>query len=291
MKPTDIIELLLLGTLWGGSFLFMRIAAPEFGPVALVAVRVFVATLVLLPFLLRAGQGASLVEHWPQLLFFGAINSALPFSLFAFATLSLSAGYTAVINAVAPLFTAIVAFIWLRERLHQLAIIGLGIGFGGVVLLVSDKFSLDGGLASIGIVAGMCASFLYGIAANYTKVRFTGIGSLVLATGSQLGASILLLPLCIWFWPDTMPSTKSWLAVLVLGVACTGVAYIFFFRLLARLGPSRAITVTFLVPLTAMIFGALLLGEVISSSMMLGCALILLGVGLSTGLIGRRRAD
>jgi drug/metabolite transporter (DMT)-like permease len=290
VKPIDIFELLLLGTLWGGSFLFMRIAAPEFGPVALVAVRVGVATLVLLPFLLRAGQGASLLQHGPQLLFFGAINSALPFCLFAYATLSLSAGYTAVINAVAPLFTAIVAFVWLGERLNRLAVLGLGIGFGGVVLLVSDKFSFSGGAASIGIVAGMCASLLYGIAANYIKARFTGIGSLVLATGSQLGASILLLPLCFWFWPETMPSTKSWLAVLVLGVACTGVAYVFFFRLMARLGPSRAITVTFLVPLAAMIFGALFLGEVISGTMMVGCTLILLGVALSTGLIGGRRA-
>jgi len=290
VKPIDIFELLFLGMLWGGSFLFMRIAAPEFGPVALVAVRVCVATGVLLPFLLWAGQGASLLEHGPQLLFFGVINSALPFCLFAYATLSLSAGYTAVINAVAPLFTAIVAFVWLGERLNRLAVIGLGIGFGGVVLLVSDKFSFDGGAASIAIVAGMCASLLYGIAANYIKANFTGIGSLVLATGSQLGSSILLLPLGIWFWPETMPSTKSWLAVLVLGVACTGVAYIFFFRLMARLGPSRAITVTFLVPLAAMMFGALFLGEVISGTMMVGCSLILLGVALSTGLIGGRRA-
>lgn len=285
MKPQDIFELLLLGTLWGGSFLFMRVASPEFGPVALIAVRVSVASLVLLPFLLHAGLGRSLLERGPELLFFGGINSALPFCLFAYATLSLSAGYTAVLNAVAPLFTAIVAFAWLGERLSRLATIGLGVGFGGVVLLVSDKLTIDGGTAALGIIAGMCASLSYGVAANYTRARFSGVGSLVLATGSQVGASILLLPLSFWFWPDIMPSGRSWLAVLVLGVACTGIAYIFFFRLMARLGPSRAITVTFLVPLTAMVFGAMFLDEVITVKMLLGCGLILLGTALATGLL------
>jgi drug/metabolite transporter (DMT)-like permease len=285
VKSQDVFELLLLGTLWGGSFLFMRIAAPEFGPVALIAVRVSVASLVLLPFLLHAGLGRSLLERGPELLFFGCISSALPFCLFAYATLFLSAGYTAVINAVAPLFTAIVAFAWLGERFSRPAIIGLGVGFGGVVLLVSDKLNFDGSAATLGILAGLCASLSYGVAANYTRARFTGVGSLVLATGSQLGASIILLPLSFWFWPTTMPSANSWLAVLVLGVACTGIAYIYFFRLMARLGPSRAITVTFLVPLAAMAFGAMFLDEVITSKMLLGCGLILLGTALATGLL------
>jgi drug/metabolite transporter (DMT)-like permease len=293
VKTQDVVELLLLGTLWGGSFLFMRIASPEFGPIALIAVRVSVASLVLLPFLLHAGLGRSLLARGPELVFFGGINSALPFCLFAYATLSLSAGYTAVINAVAPLFTAIVAFVWLGERLSRLATIGRGVGFGGVVLLVSDKLGFDGGGATLGIMAAMCASLSYGVAANYTRARFTGVGSLVLATGSQLGASLLLLPLCFWFWPTTMPSANSWLAVLVLGVACTGIAYVFFFRLMARLGPSRAITVTFLVPLAAMVFGALFLDELVSLKMLLGCGLILLGTALAIGLLrlpyGRRR--
>ena len=230
-----------------------------------------------------------LLEHAPGLFVVGCINSAIPFCLFAFATLSLSAGFTAVINAVAPLFTAIVAFVWLGERLSRLAVVGLGVGFAGVVLLVSDKLDFDGGAATIGILAAMLASFSYGIAANYTRVKFTGVGSLELATGSQLAASILLLPLCFWFWPDTAPSSSSWVAVLVLGVVCTGVAYILFFRLIARLGPSKAITVTFLVPLTAMIFGALFLNETITMEMLLGCGLILLGTALATGLVKRRK--
>jgi drug/metabolite transporter (DMT)-like permease len=289
VKPLDIIELTVLGTLWGGSFLFMRMAAPEFGPVALIAMRVSIASLFLLPLLLRAGLVSQLVEHAPGLFVVGIINSAIPFCLFAFATLSLSAGFTAVINAVAPLFTAVVAFVWLGERLSRLAVFGLAVGFAGVVLLVSDKLDLNGGAAALGIAAGMLASFSYGIAANYTRVKFTGVGSLELATGSQLAASILLLPLCFWFWPSTTPSMSSWVAVLVLGVVCTGVAYILFFRLIARLGPSKAITVTFLVPLAAMIFGALFLDEQITVEMLVGCGLILLGTALATGLVKRRQ--
>jgi drug/metabolite transporter (DMT)-like permease len=289
VKPLDIIELTVLGTLWGGSFLFMRMAAPEFGPVALIAMRVSIASLFLLPLLLRAGLAPQLVEHAPGLFVVGIINSAIPFCLFAFATLSLSAGFTAVINAVAPLFTAVVAFVWLGERLSRLAVFGLAVGFAGVVLLVSDKLGFNGGAAALGIAAGMLASFSYGIAANYTRVKFTGVGSLELATGSQLAASILLLPLCFWFWPSTTPSMSSWVAVLVLGVVCTGVAYILFFRLIARLGPSKAITVTFLVPLAAMIFGALFLNEQITVEMLVGCGLILLGTALATGLVKRRQ--
>jgi drug/metabolite transporter (DMT)-like permease len=289
VKPLDILELTILGTLWGGSFLFMRVAAPEFGPIALIAMRVLIASLFLLPLLIRAGLAPSLLEHAPGLFVVGCINSAIPFCLFAFATLSLSAGFTAVINAVAPLFTAIVAFVWLGERLSRLAVVGLGIGFAGVLLLVSDKLDFDGGAATVGILAAMLASFSYGIAANYTREKFTGVGSLELATGSQLAASILLLPLCFWFWPSTTPSMGSWVAVLVLGVVCTGVAYILFFRLIARLGPSKAITVTFLVPLTAMIFGALFLNEQITIEMLLGCGLILLGTALATGLLRRGR--
>jgi drug/metabolite transporter (DMT)-like permease len=289
VKPLDIIELTVLGTLWGGSFLFMRMAAPEFGPVALIAMRVSIASLFLLPLLLRAGLVSQLVEHAPGLFVVGIINSAIPFCLFAFATLSLSAGFTAVINAVAPLFTAVVAFVWLGERLSRLAVFGLAVGFAGVVLLVSDKLGFNGGAAALGIAAGMLASFSYGIAANYTRVKFTGVGSLELATGSQLAASILLLPLCFWFWPSTTPSMSSWVAVLVLGVVCTGVAYILFFRLIARLGPSKAITVTFLVPLAAMIFGALFLDEQITVEMLVGCGLILLGTALATGLVKRRQ--
>ena len=285
MKPLDIIELVTLGILWGGSFLFMRMAAPEFGAIPLIAVRVAVASLFLLPFLLRAGQLGALSRHALPLTVIGFANSALPFCLFAFATLTLSAGFTAVINAVAPLFTAVVALLWMGERLSRQAIVGLLVGLGGVVLLVWDKLDLSGDAVTLGIAAAMLASLSYGVAANYIRSSLTGVGSLEIATGSQLAATVLLAPLCIWLWPAEMPSTGAWIAVLVLGVASTGIAYILYFRLIARLGPSRAITVTFLVPLAAMVMGAAFLDEVVTEDMMIGCGLILLGTALATGLI------
>ncbi|MEP5763232.1 MAG: DMT family transporter [Halieaceae bacterium] len=285
MKPLDLLELFTLGALWGGSFLFMRVAAPEFGPVVLIALRVSIAFLFLLPILLHQGCFPIMRRRIGGLAVVGTINSALPFTLFAFATLSLSAGFTAVLNATAPLFTAIVAFLWLGERPGRLPALGLMVGFGGVVLLVWDKIDVSGNSVALAIAAGLGASLCYGVAANHTRVHMSGLGSLELAGGSQLTASIILLPLCFFYWPEQAPSLTAWLSVLVLGVVCTGIAYILFFRLLTRLGPAKAVTVTFIVPLAAMVLGAVLLAELVTTSMLAGCGLILLGTALATGVV------
>lgn len=288
MKSVDIVELLALGSLWGSSFLFMRIASPEFGALPLIAVRVTMAALFLAPILLWSSRNAQAAwSRRGEMLVLGFFNSAFPFVLFAFATLSLTAGYTAVINATAPLFTAIVAFLWVGERLGKLGVLGLLVGLGGVLVLVWDKLSVGQGNAFWAIAAGLVGAFSYGIAANHARARFSGIGSLEMACGSQVAASVLLLPLCWFWWPQEPPSLRAWLAVLALGVPCTGVAYIFYFRLLSRLGPSRAVTVTYLVPIAAMIFGAIFLGEAVTLQMLAGCGLILLGTGLATGLFFR----
>lgn len=285
MKRLDILELFTLGALWGGSFLFMRVAVPEFGAVPLMAMRVTVASLFLLPLAAHARRLPAMRERAGSLLVLGVINSAFPFCLFAFATLSLTAGFTAVLNAVAPLFTALVVLLWLGECLSRVALAGLLVGLLGVVLLVWDKLDFSGGAVAIGICAGLLGSLSYGFAANFIKVKMSGLGSLEMAAGSQLMATVLLLPLCLWLWPAQMPSTQSWLAVLALGVVCTGVAYILFFRLMTRLGPSKAMTVTFLVPLSAMLLGALFLDEAVSLEMLLGCGLIILGTALATGML------
>lgn len=290
IKTLDIVELLGLGALWGTSFLFMRMAAPEFGAVSLVALRVGIAALFLLPILLYTASLKPVRERAGNVLLMGFFNSALPFTLFTYATLFLTAGYTAVINATAPLFTAIVAFVWVGERLSRVGIFGLLLGLVGVVVLVWDK--LGGGLSGAGlaIAAGLAGAFSYGIAGNFARIRLPGLGSLELATGSQIAASLLLLPLCVAYWPAEMPSLRAWLAVLALGIPCTGIAYILFFRLLVRLGPAKAVTVTYIVPISAMIAGALVLDEVVTTRMLAGCGLILLGTGLATGVIrlGRR---
>lgn len=284
-KTLDVVELLALGALWGTSFLFMRMAAPEFGAVSLVALRVTIAAIFLLPILLYTASLKPVRERAGDVLLMGFFNSALPFTLFTYATLFLTAGYTAVINSTAPLFTALVAFAWVGERLSRIGLAGLLLGMVGVVVLVWDKLQTDLSGAGLAIAAGLGGAFSYGIAGNFARIRLPGLGSLELATGSQIAASILLLPLCIAFWPAEMPSLRAWLAVLALGIPCTGIAYILFFRLLVRLGPARAVTVTYIVPISAMIAGALVLDEVVTHQMLAGCGLILLGTGLATGVI------
>ncbi len=278
MNLRAVFELIFLGALWGGSFLFMRIAAPEFGPVALIEVRVSVAAFLLLALMGFRGELSTLRQHWWQLVFLGAVNSAIPFTLYAFAVLRLPSGLTSVLNATAPLFGILVAFVWLRQRQPLLRIIGVLIGFAGVIVLVWGKLSLQGDYISVG--AGLLAAFLYGIAANFSKRHLAGVPSLTVSAGSLLAASLMLLPLAATNLPTRMPGSLSLICALVLGVACTGLAYLLFFRLLANIGVSRAITVAYLIPVFGMLWGSLFLKETISFEMIAGGTIVLLGVAM-----------
>ena len=292
MRRSDVLELLTLAALWGGSFLFMRVAAPPFGPVALIALRVAIASCFLVPTLaLRGGMGA-LRTHWPHLLAVGVLNSAIPFCLFAYAELTLTAGFTSVLNAAAPLFAAIVAFTWLGERMSSLRVLGLAIGFIGVIVLVGGSSVIDAKQGGVAVAAALSATVLYGVASSYTKRFLTGVPPLAVATGSQLAATIVLAPLAYWLWPAHTPTGSVWLHVIALGIACTGVAYILFFRLVAHVGPTRAVSVTFLIPVFGVLWGILFLGEQLTLNMVIGCAVILLGTSLSTGVFAPgKKAD
>ncbi|HEY9104316.1 DMT family transporter [Chitinimonas sp.] len=290
MRSSDMVELVVLAAIWGASFLFMRVAAPAFGPLALIFVRVGVATLCLLPVLFWRGEGAGLLTHWRGLAVVGLLNSALPFCLFAWAALSLSAGFTAVLNATTPLWGAVVAFAWLGMVLPRLRVAGLVIGFVGVLVLVWGKISFKPGGDGLAVLAALAAPVSYGIAANYTKQKLTAASPLLVATGSQLTASLMLLPLASFAWPQTTVPAQAWQAALALAVVCTAVAYLMFFRLIAHIGPSKAISVTFLIPLFAVVWGGIFLGERLTPSMVLGGLVILLGTALSTGLWQPRRA-
>jgi len=283
MKTVDRIELVLLGAIWGASFLFMRLAAPEFGPVALSGIRIAIAAIFLLGLLAWRGGASALLDKALPLSALGAMNSALPFTLFAYATLSITAGATAVLNASTPLFAALIAYFWLRDRLSPAAILGLVVGFGGVVTLVWDRISFGNGSGVWAPLAGLAASLSYGIAANFAKQRLAGVPPLVSATGSLLAATVLLLPLTVIYWPSATPGLTSWLCVIVLGIVCTAIAYILYFRLLTRVGPAKTVTVTYLIPLFGMLWGTVFLGERITASMLVACAVVLLGTALATG--------
>lgn len=285
MKRNDLIDLVLLAAIWGASFLLMRVASPAFGPLPLIELRVGIAALVLLPLLAMRGGLVALKARFGPLVFVAFANSALPFVLYAWALLSVSAGFAAVANASSPLWAALVAYLWLRDRLSPVATAGLFIGFAGVVVLSWGKVSFHDGGSGWAVLACIGATLSYGVAANYTKRFLSGIAPLAVATGSQLYAALMLLPAALANWPSSMPGAAPWAAVIVLGVLCTGLAYFLYFRLIERVGPARAISVTFLVPAFGMFWGALLLDETVSLQMILGCLTILAGTALASGLL------
>lgn len=285
MKPQQAAELLTLAALWGGSFLFMRIAAPELGPVWLIFFRVLIAGTVLLPLLFQRGLLGQLRVHLRPLAVVGLLNSALPFVLLAFASLSLPAGMTAILNSTAPFFGLLVAYGWLREPLTLSRIVGLLLGFAGVVALVG----IGDGVVSDGfgpaVVTGLCAALMYAIAAPYIRLNLQGIPSLVFAAGTQLSAAACLAPFLPFTRPEALPSLGAMLALIGLALFSTTLAYILYFRLIQSVGSTRALTVTYLIPLFAMVWGAMFLGEAITVSMMIGGSLILLGTAIVNGLL------
>ncbi len=288
MKPREFIDFILLAALWGASFLFTRIAAPAFGPVVIADLRTAIAALVLLSTLAWRGGASELGPNALRLLLLGAFNSALPFTLFAYAALSITAGLASILNATVPLFAALVAWIWLRDRLTALQWTGLLIGFAGVLWLSADSASFKPGGSGWAIAAGLAASLSYGISGNLAKRYLSHVRPLAVATGSQIAAAMLLLPFAFFYFPPTMPSAFDWLALGALGVLCTGMAYALYFRLIARLGPAKAMAVTFLIPAFAILWGVVFLKEGVTWVMLGGCVVILIGTALATQLMGNR---
>lgn len=286
------MEFVLLAAIWGSSFLFMRMGAKEFGALPTAGMRVGIAAIFLLPLLWYQGQMASLRQHWKLVFAVGVINSAIPFACLSYALLSISTGLSSIINATVPLFGALVAWVWLKDRPQGLRVVGLLVGFFGVALLAWSKSSFTPGTGGGGtgwaVLACLAACFFYGVAASFTRRYLAGVPSMVLATGSQVGATLALLPFTLWYWPEQAASGSAWLALLALGVLCTGVAYVIFFRLIDKRGPAKALTVTYAIPVFGVAYGVLLLGETVTAWMLVCGPIILLGTALSSGLIGSR---
>jgi drug/metabolite transporter (DMT)-like permease len=285
LRGQSLTDFLTLAALWGSSFLFMRLSAQEFGALPTAGLRVAGASLFLLPMLLWRGQWPALRAHYRPILFVGLLNSGIPFALLAWAVLSISTGMAAILNATVPLFGALVAWVWLKDRPGTARLLGLAVGFVGVALLGLDKASFQSGGGGWAVLACLGATLCYGIAASFTKRYLTGVHPLATATGSQIGATLGLALPTIWLWPPKLPGPPAWAAVVALAVLCSGIAYVLYFRLIETVGPARALAVTFLVPVFALAYGVLLLDESLAP-WMLGCgAVIALGTALSTGLL------
>ncbi|HEY5808229.1 MAG TPA: DMT family transporter [Povalibacter sp.] len=272
------LELLALGAIWGASFMFMRVAAKDFGAFALVEVRLALGALILMPFLWRE-RARFTRSIWLRVAGVGIINTAVPFVLFAWAAQRAPAGIGAISNATAAMFTALVAFLFFGERINTRRVLGLLAGFAGVVVLASGKTS--GGSVWHAAVAGTLAAFCYGIGANLLRRYLVGIPAGATASATLICASLLLSPLAIATWPQMPVPATSWLCAVLLGILCTGIAYVLFYRLIYRIGAPRASTVTYLIPLFGVMWAWLLLDEAVTPSMAIACLLILGGVALS----------
>lgn len=295
MSPILIAEFILLAALWGASFLFMHLGAAEFGALPTAGLRVGLAALFLLPVFLVKGVWADFKRRAGLILFVGVLNSALPFALYSYAVLHIATGLSAILNATVPLSGAVVAWLWLKDKPEGTRILGLIVGFAGVALLILGKAgftlmpSADANASSSQTLTAMGACLLatlcYGIAASFTKRHLAGAHPLATAAGSQIGASLVLLIPTLSLWPSQAVSATAWLAVATVAMFCTSIAYILFFHIIEKAGPAKALTVTFLVPVFAMFYGVAFLHESITLWTM-GCgAVILVGTGLSTGMV------
>ena len=289
MRRNDLYTMLILAAVWGGSFLFIRLAVGELGPLPLMGLRTLCAGLLLLPLLIIQKKLPLLIERWRPIAIVGIFNSALPFVLFAYATQSIPSGTMSVINAVTPLWGAAIAWVWLKDVLPPMRMLGLFVGFAGILILVWDKLTFGTSGSALAVAAGVAAPIFYGIAASFTKKYLRGADPVAASAGSLISSGLLLLPFSIWFWPTAPVSIGAWGAVLGLTVLCTSLAYTLYYQLLINIGPSKAMSVTFLIPVFGVFWGWLWLGEAVTLHVLLGGGVILLGTALATGLVGGKK--
>lgn len=279
MNLRTLTYLLLLGMIWGSSFLFQRITVPVFGVATTAVGRIVLAAVVLSAVIFASGRRLNWRARWRDYLLVGLIGSGFPFLLFAFAAHSLPAGYSAVLNATVPLFTVLIG--WAAGTQPSTSKwLGVGVGILGVVTLV--RFGVvELNWTTLAAFAGtLLASVFYAFNARTVRARFADADPLVVATGSQIGAALPLVPWIAVDPPAHSPTVAATLSLIALGIVCTGVAYALFYRLIRDAGSERAVTVTFIVPVFAQAWGAMFLGEAVTVASSIGCGLVLFAVAL-----------
>lgn len=279
----------MLAAAWGSSFLFMRMGALEFGAWSTAGLRISVAALAMLPILLWRCDLQLVKRKAGPLLVVGLLNTGIPFAFYCYALQHISTGLTAILNASSPLFGAIIAWLWLHETPSRWRVLGLALGFCGIALLSWHKVSLGGEQTGWAVLACLGATFCYGIAASCTRKYLVGVPPLTTTAASLIGAALAFVLPTAWNWPAQLPGLSAWGALLALGLICTAWAYVLFYRLIAEAGPAKALTVTFMVPLFALLYGAVFLGEQVTASMVGYGLVILFGVALSTEFIQPQR--
>jgi drug/metabolite transporter (DMT)-like permease len=280
MRAADVARLLLLAAIWGGSFIFMRVLAPVLGPVLTADLRVLIAGFTLILYFRIIKFDPQWRLHWKKYLLIGSINSALPFFLFSFAALHIPASYSVILNSTSPFFAALFSAFWLHERLTIPKLLGLVIGAIGVGLVVRVGTVQTDSFVALAIGACLLAAICYGLTATYIRRFGKELKPMSIAGASQVMAGLVLIPL-IPFSPMKGEFTLTvGITVVVFSLLCSAVAYLLYYRLIADLGATKALTVTFLMPAFGMLWGYLILHEQITPGMIVGAILILVGCAL-----------
>lgn len=277
MHPIDIVRLLVLGAIWGGSFTFMRVLAPALGPVATADLRMLIAGVALVLYSRIVRFDVQLVRFWKTYMIIGLVNSALPFLFYSFAALHIPGSYSVIFNATSPLFGAIFSAVWLGETFTFAKVVGLLLGLMGVAL-VAKTGPVDTSPAFWQAVAACLAgAACYALVVIYIKKRAHLIKPMAAAAGGQLLMGMMMLPLLLIAPPPGPFTLATGANLLGLALLCSALAYTLYYRLVMNVGPTRALMVTYLMPVFGMLFGALFLDEAITRTMIYGCALIVLG--------------
>lgn len=267
--------LLFLGALWSTAFLFLRLGSPEFGPAALVGVRITVASVIVVGYVWGTGQTLPDRRDWRKWLLVGVVNTALPFFLFSFSELRITSSLASVMNSTTPFFGAILSATWLRQTMSWQKIGGLVAGFGGVLLVVGWDQELHDVADYVSALAALGGGASYAVGTLLVRRLFPTASSVTLAAGQQVGASVVMAPIGLLLWPSVNPGWVAWTSVLILAVFLTAFAYLIFFWLVARAGALAAMTVTFLLPVFGVVWGSIFLSEPLGPVQVAGLVVIL----------------
>jgi drug/metabolite transporter (DMT)-like permease len=274
----NILLIIAIGLTWGASFMFTKIAAPVVGPIDLVTSRLIIAAAFLAPIFLRKRHFQGFRNHLKPLIIFGIFNATLPFFLFAYAALALNAGTLSVMNATSPLFAFVISILWLRFAFSWIQLVGLLIGFTGLIVFVGYE-SLQ--FSWIPFICCLLGAFMYGACSNYLY-KLSHIDPAYLATMTLIVGTMMFIPFSVYEGDFSFDLPRRVLiSILLLGFLCTGLAYVAFVILIRRMGPVGASSVLFIVPVAGMVWANIFLNESITISMLSGCFLILLGVGMT----------
>jgi drug/metabolite transporter (DMT)-like permease len=284
MRPADIARFVLLGALFGASFLFMRIAAPHFGAFCTAEVRVLLAGVLLAIGARAIAQPLRMRENWRKFLIAGAFNNAIPFALFAYAAIHIPAGYSAILNALLPIFAAFFSAAMLGERLTWRVFAGVIFALAGIALLVRLGPVEVTTEVLVSALACALATLCYGFAGPYTKKNLTGLPPVAGAANTMLAAAAVLLPAAALSVPGAMPPLGAWLAVASLAFFCSALAFILYFQLIRSIGATQISAVTFLLPAFGIFWGWLFLGEKVTVPMLGGFVLVAIAAGLVLGI-------